>query len=103
MSGILYDFGSGRSNPETFPVKALQDAAVRVIEQELEELNDYPGKLGYRPLREAMAKRESEREGVPVNPDHIMLTNGSMQAVTLVAEALQEMVEKVRLRKAEAA
>lgn len=90
MSGILYDFGSGRSNPETFPVKALQDAAVRVIEQELEELNDYPGKLGYRPLREAMAKRESEREGVPVDPDHIMLTNGSMQAVTLVAEALQD-------------
>jgi 2-aminoadipate transaminase len=90
MSEILYDFGSGRSNPETFPVKALQDAAVRVIEQELEELNDYPGKLGFRPLREAMAKRESDREGVTVDPDHIMLTNGSMQAVTLVAEALQD-------------
>lgn len=90
MSEILYDFGSGRSNPETFPVKALQDAAVRVIEQELDELNDYPGKLGFKPLREAMAKRESEREGVPVDPDHIMLTNGSMQAVTLVAEALQD-------------
>lgn len=90
MSGILYDFGSGRSNPETFPVKALQDAAVNVIERELDELNDYPGKLGFKPLREAMAKRESDREGVPVNPDHIMLTNGSMQAVTLVAEALQD-------------
>jgi len=90
MSNILYDFGSGRSNPETFPVKALQDAAVNVIEQELEELNDYPGKLGFKPLRDAMAKRESDREGVPVDPDHIMLTNGSMQAVTLVAEALQD-------------
>jgi len=90
MSEILYDFGSGRSNPETFPVKALQDAAVRVIEEELEELNDYPGKLGFRPLREAMAKREADREGVAVDPDHIMLTNGSMQAVTLVAEALQD-------------
>ena len=90
MSEILYDFGSGRSNPETFPVKALQDAAVNVIERELEELNDYPGKLGFKPLREAMAKRESDREGVPVDPDHIMLTNGSMQAVTLVAEALQD-------------
>ncbi len=90
MSEILYDFGSGRSNPDTFPVKALQDAAVNVIERELEELNDYPGKLGYQPLRVAMAKRESEREGVPVDPDHLMLTNGSMQAVTLVAEALQD-------------
>ncbi len=90
MSEILYDFGSGRSNPETFPVKALQEAAVNVIERELDQLNDYPGKLGFKPLREAMAKRESDREGVPVDPDHIMLTNGSMQAVTLVAEALQD-------------
>jgi 2-aminoadipate transaminase len=90
VSQIIYDFGSGRSNPETFPVKALQDAAVNVIERELDQLNDYPGKLGFKPLREAMAKRESEREGVPVDPDHIMLTNGSMQAVTLVAEALQD-------------
>lgn len=90
MTNILYDFGSGRSNPETFPTSALQDAAVRVIERESASLNDYPGKLGHLPLREAMARRESDREGVPVNPEHIMLTNGSMQAVTLVAEALQE-------------
>ena len=37
-----------------------------------------------------MAKRESDREGVNVDPDHIALTNGSMQAVTLVAEALTD-------------
>jgi 2-aminoadipate transaminase len=90
MTEILYDFGSGRSNPETFPVEALQKAAVEVIERDADELNDYPGKLGYRPLREAMARRESDREGVTVDPDHLMLTNGSMQAVTLVAEALQD-------------
>lgn len=90
MTDILYDFGSGRSNPETFPTAALQAAATNVIEREAEALNDYPGKLGFLPLREAMAKRESDREGVPVDPDHLMLTNGSMQAVTLVAEALQE-------------
>ena len=90
MTDIRYDFGSGRSNPETFPVASLQQAAVRVIESEADLLNDYPGKLGYRPLREAMARRESDREGVEVDADHLMLTNGSMQAVTLVAEALQE-------------
>jgi 2-aminoadipate transaminase len=37
-----------------------------------------------------MAARESQREGVEVSPDHIALMNGSMQAVTLVAEALME-------------
>ena len=90
MTEILYDFGSGRSNPETFPVEALQEAAVRVIAEEADLLNNYPGNLGYLPLRQAMARRESEREGVTVNPDHLMITNGSMQAVTLVAEALQD-------------
>ena len=90
MSDIQYDFGTGRSNPETFPVKKLQQAAVKVIERDADLLNDYPGKLGYLPLREAMARRESEREKVAVDPDHLMLTNGSMQAVTLAAEALQE-------------
>jgi len=26
MSEIIYDFGSGRSNPETFPINALQSS-----------------------------------------------------------------------------
>jgi 2-aminoadipate transaminase len=90
MADIKYDFGSGRSNPETFPVEALQKAATDVIGREISELNDYPGKLGFKPLREAMARRESEREGVEVDPDHIVLTNGSMQGVTLCGEALAE-------------
>ena len=90
MSEIIYDFGSGRSNPETFPIAALQKAASDVIAREAEALNDYPGKLGFAPLREAMAQRESDREGVVVDPEHIVLTNGSMQAVTLCGEALAE-------------
>jgi len=90
MPDVPYDFGTGRSDPATFPVAALQAAAVKVIERDRELLTNYPGSLGYEPLRIAMAKREGDREGVPVNPDHIALTNGSMQAVTLVAEALTE-------------
>ncbi len=90
MSEILYDFGTGRSDPSTFPTEALQAAAVKVIGEQAEELTMYPGGLGHAGLREAMAKREGEREGVEIDPDHIILTNGSMQAVTLTAEALQE-------------
>ncbi|MEM9622217.1 MAG: PLP-dependent aminotransferase family protein [Pseudomonadota bacterium] len=87
---ILYDFGTGRSDPSTFPTAALQAAAVKVIEEQAEELTQYPGGLGHAGLREAMARREGEREGVQIDPDHLVLTNGSMQAVTLTAEALQE-------------
>ena len=86
---IIYDFGSGRSDPGTFPKAALQKAAVAAIEKEAVALTNYPGNLGHSGLRAAMAQRESEREGVTVDPNHIVITNGSMQAVTLTAEALQ--------------
>ena len=90
MSEILYDFGSGRSDPGTFPAEALKKLVSRVIDQEAEALTNYPGNLGHRGMREAMANRESTREGVDVDPEHMVLTNGSMQGVTLTAEALQD-------------
>ena len=90
MPEILYDFGVGRSDPGTFPTDALKAAAVRAIDTEARELNNYPGGLGHQGFREAMARRESEREGVVVVADHIVVTNGSMQGVTLSAEALQQ-------------
>ena len=90
MPEILYDFGVGRSDPGTFPTDALKAAAVRAIDTEARELNNYPGGLGHQGFREAMARRESEREGVTVDADHIVVTNGSMQGVTLSAEALQQ-------------
>ena len=74
MTDVPYDFGTGRSDPATFPVAELQAAATRVIERDRELLTNYPGSLGYEPLRIAMAKREGDREGVSVNPDHIALT-----------------------------
>ena len=84
----VYDFGGGCTNPETFPVAELAEAAARGISGVGEGFTLYPGDLGHPGLREVMAARESDREGIEVSPDHISLMNGSMQAVTLVAEAL---------------
>ena len=88
MSERRFDFAVGRTNPETFPVERVQQAAHDAIANEYAELTNYPGKLGHEPLRQAMAQRESEREGVSVDANALALTNGSMQAVTLIAEAL---------------
>jgi 2-aminoadipate transaminase len=85
-----YDFAVGRTNPETFPVEAFKRAATRAIERDHALLTMYPGELGHEGLRRLMSQRELDREGVPVPAERIALTNGSMQAVTLVAEALIE-------------
>ncbi len=90
MTELLYDFGSGRSDPESFPTEALKAAALKVLDAESNEINNYPGSLGHLGMRQAMAQRESTRESVKVDPEHIVLTNGSMQAVTLTAEALMD-------------
>ena len=83
-----FDFSTGTTNPETFPTEALAEAAARTVRSHGVELNTYPGSLGHEGLRCLMAKREFDREGVRIDPERIALTNGSMQAVTLVAEAL---------------
>ncbi|TDJ38987.1 MAG: PLP-dependent aminotransferase family protein [Gammaproteobacteria bacterium] len=85
---MTIDFAVGRTNPEDFPVKAFKAAAARAIDNEYEALSNYHGGLGHPRLREILAARESDREGVAVNPDHLTLMNGSMQGVTVVADAL---------------
>lgn len=82
------DFSTGTTNPETFPTEVLAEAAARAVREHAVELNTYPGSLGHEGLRQLMAKREQDREGIALDPERIMLTNGSMQAVTLAAEAL---------------
>ncbi|MDE0008151.1 MAG: PLP-dependent aminotransferase family protein, partial [Gammaproteobacteria bacterium] len=83
-----FDFAVGRTNPATFPIERVQRAAHDAIAREFAEITEYPGRLGHPGLRQVMARRESEREGVQVDADLISLMNGSMQAVTLTAEAL---------------
>ncbi|MCB1691528.1 MAG: PLP-dependent aminotransferase family protein [Pseudomonadales bacterium] len=85
----IYDFAVGQTDPETFPVEAFKAAALRAIENEHDAFNKYPGSLGHAGLRRLMAERESVREGYPVSPEQLALTNGSMQAVTLVGQALR--------------
>ena len=85
-----FDFGAGRTDPGSFPTAELVEAARKAIPEVGANFVNYPGDMGHQGLREVMAARESQREGVEVSPDHISLTNGSMQAVTLMAEVFLE-------------
>ncbi len=84
----VISFATGNTNPETFPSDAFADAAAGVLRGMATALNTYPGKLGHEGLRNLLAEREYDREGIRLDPDQILITNGSMQAVTLAAEVL---------------
>ncbi len=85
-----YPFGSGRPDPESLPNRGLADAAMRIVPELGDQLALYPGELGYEPLRRLMSDRFLEREGVPLPVERVALTTGSMQAVTLMAQAFVE-------------
>ena len=80
----------GMTAPEAFPAAEMAEAAGRAILDIGKDFAFYPGDLGHPGLREVLARREADREGVDYDPDEIALTNGSMQAVTLVGRALME-------------
>jgi 2-aminoadipate transaminase len=81
-----YPFGSGRPDPASFPNRELGEAAMRILPEMGNQLAQYPGSLGYQPLRQLMADRLLKREGMAPPVDEIALTNGSMQGVTLMAQ-----------------
>ena len=55
-----YDFGSGRTDPGSFPTEALAEAASVAVRELGAELVRYPGDMGHQGLREVMAMRESQ-------------------------------------------
>ncbi len=83
---MTFPFGSGRPDPASFPNRGLAEAAMRILPELGDELACYPGSLGYEPLRKLMSQRFAHREGVALPIDQIVLTTGSMQAVTLMAQ-----------------
>ena len=85
-----YPFGSGRPDPESFPNRGLADAAMRILPELGGELAMYPGSMGYEPMRKLMSERFEKREGVALPVNEIALTTGSMQSVTLMAQAFIE-------------
>ena len=95
MDQGLISFASGNANPETFPAVEFAEAAADVMRSMAVDLTTYPGSLGHEGLRRLMARRETDREGVAVDPDHVLITNGSMQAVTLAVETLCTGVDDV--------
>lgn len=72
-------FARGIPAPECLPVAELADCARAVLERDGETVLNYGPAAGYGPLREWLG----ERHGVP--PGRIVVTNGSLQGLDLVA------------------
>ncbi len=90
-----YNFGGGSPDPGSFPSVELASAATRILPQIGHSLVLYPDSKGYLGLREVASLRFYRREGAELPPDNIVLTTGSMQAISLITQTFVNRGEPV--------
>jgi len=82
-----YNFIGGHNDADHVPVDRLVKAATDVLAREGTTLATYglaSGPLGYRPLREFLAKKLKRTAAISCDADDILITSGSLQALDLV-------------------
>jgi 2-aminoadipate transaminase len=81
----IISFAGGLPAPEVFPVEAFGKACERVLRDFGSKALQYSTTEGYLPLREMIA-RHTRRYGIKINPDNILITTGSQQALDLLGK-----------------
>jgi DNA-binding transcriptional MocR family regulator len=79
---VTISLARGIPSPECLPVDELADCAREALRRDGETILSYGSTLGYEPLRGWIAERHG------VEPDRVVVTNGSLQAFHLVLSAL---------------
>lgn len=91
--GIIH-LTKGVPDPSLLPASFLQDATMETFQNSGNELLESTDPLGRYDLRQEIADRFSSTN-CQISPDQVLITNGSMQAITLVAQANCEQAQSV--------
>ena len=86
-----YNFVGGHNDTDSVPVDGLVAAATAVLKREGSSLSTYgltSGPLGYRPLREFIARKLAQDAGIACSIAEILITSGSLQGLDLVNQVL---------------
>lgn len=95
----IISFAGGLPNPKFFPVDGIRQAADKVLQEDGSAVLQYSTSEGYQPLREFIAHRYEQRQGLKIHPDRIIITNGSQQDLDLVAKLFINKGDHVLLEK----
>lgn len=95
--GEYISFASGLPDPTLFPSSALAGIADRILAQDSKAALQYGAAEGYAPLRDQVADMLRRRGLTQATPEHILITQGSQQAIDLVAKAFLELDSPVLL------
>ena len=82
----IISFAGGLPNRQFFPVKGLQKAANDVFEEAGSEILQYANSEGYLGLRQFIADRYRQKEGLEIPVEDILITTGSQQGLDLLGK-----------------
>jgi 2-aminoadipate transaminase len=83
----LYEFGGGLPDPASFPYDGMVEATARMMKVEGAAAMTYGEPQGYRGLRELICEKYERFEKFKVEPDNIVVANGSGHALSLAFSA----------------
>ncbi len=95
----VISFAGGLPNPASFPVAEIAAAAAKVLYESGPSALQYSTTEGYLPLRQWIARRYQEKKGMDVQPEDILITTGSQQALDLVAKVIVNAGDTVVMEK----
>jgi 2-aminoadipate transaminase len=81
----IISFGGGLPAPEFFPVREFEEACRHVLNTAGPASLQYSTTEGHPPLRQWLAESMA-KYGIWVEPDNILMTNGSQQALDLIGK-----------------
>lgn len=98
-AGNYISFASGLPDPELYPIDTLRGIADGVLREEGRAALQYGPAEGHPPLREWVAGHLRERGLRAATPEHVLITNGSQQALDLTARLLLDPGDRVLLER----
>ena len=93
----VISFAGGLPNPNFFPVDDIVNATNKVMSSEGEKILQYSTTEGYISLREYIAKRYYP--DCDITAENILITNGSQQALDLIAKVFLDAGDRVLLER----
>lgn len=84
----VISFAGGLPNPISFPLEKLQEGINRAIDKNGSKVFQYSSTNGYLPLRQYIADKYNRNHNLGITADNILLTTGSQQALSLLAQVL---------------
>ncbi|PKB78588.1 MAG: hypothetical protein BZY88_17640 [SAR202 cluster bacterium Io17-Chloro-G9] len=85
-----YDFAVAYPDPDTLPLEGLAQSLKVALEREGADLAYYPHTAGLLSLRQLVADKLARDRNMKVSADHVVLTSGSGEAISMLIQALTD-------------